>query len=129
MDFQKDYQYHFQTISQDSFVTEYIIPPIILFLLIILVYSYIKKKLLRDDKEDLESLKLLQELLDLGTINENEFEKKKILTLEELYENIIEILPNEDEKIVKHRIRAVLNSLRIKGEVERIENRTWKKLG
>ena len=77
MDFQKDYQYHFQTISQDSFVTEYILPPIILFLLIILVYSYIKKKLLRDDKEDLESLKLLQELLDLGTINENEFEKKK----------------------------------------------------
>tara|TARA_B000000460_G_C21178359_1_gene248531 strand:- start:110 stop:364 length:255 start_codon:yes stop_codon:yes gene_type:complete len=77
MDFQKDYQYHFQTISQDSFVTEYILLPIILFLLIILVYSYIKKKLLRDDKEDLESLKLLQELLDLGTINENEFEKKK----------------------------------------------------
>ena len=77
MDFQKDYQYHFQTISQDSFVTEYILLPIILFLLIILVYSYIKKKLLRDDKEDLESLKLLQELLDLGTINDNEFEKKK----------------------------------------------------
>ena len=77
MDFQKDYQYHFQTISQDSFVTEYILLPIILFLLIILVYSYIKKKLLRDDKEDLESLKLLQELLDLGTINENDFEKKK----------------------------------------------------
>ena len=77
MDFQKDYEYHFQTISQDSFVTEYILLPIILFLLIILVYSYIKKKLLRDDKEDLESLKLLQELLDLGTINENEFEKKK----------------------------------------------------
>ena len=77
MYFQKDYQYHFQTISQDSFVTEYILLPIILFLLIILVYSYIKKKLLRDDKEDLESLKLLQELLDLGTINENEFEKKK----------------------------------------------------
>ena len=77
MDFQKDYQYHFQTISQDSFVTEYILLPIILFFLIILVYSYIKKKLLRDDKEDLESLKLLQELLDSGTINENEFEKKK----------------------------------------------------
>ena len=77
MDFQKDYQYHFQTISQDSFVTEYILLPIILFLLIILVYSYIKKKLLRDDKEDLESLKLLQELFDSGTINENEFQKKK----------------------------------------------------
>ena len=77
MDFQKDYQYHFQTMSQDSFMTEYILLPIILFLLIILIYSYIKKKLLRDDKEDLESLKLLQELLDSGTINENEFEKKK----------------------------------------------------
>ena len=77
MDFQKDYQYHFQTMSQDSFVIEYLLLPIILFLVIILIYSYIKKKLLRDDKEDLESLKLLQELLDSGTINENEFEKKK----------------------------------------------------
>ena len=77
MDFQKDYQYHFQTISQDSFVTEYILLPIILFLLIILVYSYIKKKLLRDDREDLENLKHLQELRDSGTINKDEFEKKK----------------------------------------------------
>ena len=77
MDFQKDYQYHFQTMSQDSFVIEYLFIPIIIFLEIILIYSYIKKKLLRDDKEDLESLKLLQELLDLGTINEDEFEKKK----------------------------------------------------
>ena len=58
-------------------MTEYIFLPIIIFLLIILIYSYIKKKLLRDDREDLESLKLLQELLDSGTINENEFEKKK----------------------------------------------------
>ena len=36
-----------------------------------------KKRLLRDEKEDLESLKLLMELLDSGTINENEFQKKK----------------------------------------------------
>jgi uncharacterized membrane protein len=63
--------------SQDSFVTEYLFLPIIIFLVIILIYSYIKKKLLRDDREDLESLKLLQELRDSGTINENEFEKKK----------------------------------------------------
>ena len=77
MDFQKDYQYHFQKMSQDSFVTEYLFLPIIIFLVIILIYSYIKKKLLRDDREDLESLKLLQELRDSGTINENEFEKKK----------------------------------------------------
>jgi len=77
MDFQKDYQYHFQTMSQESFMTEYLLLPIIIFLSIILIYSYIKKKLLRDEKEDLESLKLLQELLNSGTINENEFEKKK----------------------------------------------------
>jgi len=43
----------------------------------ILIYVFIKKKLLRDEKEDLESLKLLQELLDSGTINDNEFQKKK----------------------------------------------------
>ena len=58
-------------------MTEYLFLPIIIFLVIILIYSYIKKKLLRDDREDLESLKLLQELHDSGTINENEFEKKK----------------------------------------------------
>ena len=77
MDFRKDYQYHFQTISQNSLVIEYIFIPIIIFLVIILIYSYIKKKLLRDDREDLENLKHLQELHDSGTINEDEFEKKK----------------------------------------------------
>ena len=51
--------------------------PLILFLIIILIYVFIKKKLLRDEKEDLESLKLLQELLDSGTIKDNEFQKKK----------------------------------------------------
>ena len=77
MNFQKDYQYNFQTISQDSFVLEYLFIPIIIFLVIILIYSYIKKNLLRDDREDLDNLKHLQELLDSGTINEVEFEKKK----------------------------------------------------
>ena len=77
MDFQNDYQYHFQTIFQDSLVIEYLFLPIIIFLVIILIYSYLKKKLLKDDKEDLESLKHLQELRDSGTINEYEFEKKK----------------------------------------------------
>ena len=36
-----------------------------------------KKKILRKDMDDLESLKLLQALRDSGTINEKEFEKKK----------------------------------------------------
>jgi len=56
---------------------QYLLQPLILFLIIILIYVFIKKKLLRDEKEDLESLKLLQELLDAGTITENEFKKKK----------------------------------------------------
>jgi len=77
MDFQKDYQYHYQTLYQDSFLIEYLLIPLIIFLIIILIYSFIKKKLLREDKEDLESLKILQELLDSGTINENDFQKKK----------------------------------------------------
>ena len=77
MDFQENYQYHFQTMSQDSFLIEYFLIPIIIFLVIILIYSYLKKKLLRDDREDLENLKHLQELRDSGTINEDEFEKKK----------------------------------------------------
>jgi uncharacterized membrane protein len=56
---------------------QYLLQPLILFLIIILIYVFIKKKLLREEKEDLESLKLLQELLDSGTINENEFQNKK----------------------------------------------------
>ena len=56
---------------------EYLLPPIILFFGIILFYVFIKKRILRDEKEDLENLKLLQELLDSGTITENEFKKKK----------------------------------------------------
>ena len=77
MDFQKDYQYHFERMFQDSFMIQYLLQPLILFLIIILIYVFIKKKLLRDKKEDLESLKLLQELLDSGTISDNEFQKKK----------------------------------------------------
>ena len=77
MDFQQEYQYYFQTMSKDSFVIEYFVLPMIIFLIIILIYSYTKKRLLRDEKEDLESLKLLMELLDSGTINEDEFQKKK----------------------------------------------------
>ena len=77
MDFQKDYQYQIQTSFQDSFFMEYFILPLIIFLITILIYSIIKKKLLRDEKEDLKNLKLLQELLDSGTIDKNDFVKKK----------------------------------------------------
>ena len=78
MDIKKDFQFHFfETGYQDFYMMEYLLPPIILFLGIILFYVFIKKKILKDEKEDLESLKLLQELLDAGTITENEFKKKK----------------------------------------------------
>ena len=61
---------------------QYLFIPIIIFLVIILIYSYLKKKLLRDDREDLENLKHLQELRDSGTINKDEFEKKRIVLLQ-----------------------------------------------
>ena len=77
MNFQKDYPYHLERIFQDSFLFQYLLQPLIIFLIIILIYVYIKKKLLRDEKEDLENLKLLQELLDSRVINDNEFQKKK----------------------------------------------------
>ena len=32
---------------------------------------------MKDDKDELESLKLLQELLEKGTINEDEFKKEE----------------------------------------------------
>ena len=62
---------------ENSIFMEYIIFPLIIFLVVLLIYQFIKKRIMKDDKDELESLKLLQELLEKGTINEGEFEKKK----------------------------------------------------
>ena len=62
---------------ENSIFMEYIIFPLIIFLIINLIYQFIKKRIMKDDKNELESLKLLQELLEKGTINEDEFKKKK----------------------------------------------------
>ena len=62
---------------ENSIFMEYIIFPLIIFLIILLIYQFIKKIIMKDDKNELESLKLLQELLEKGTINEDEFKKKK----------------------------------------------------
>ena len=62
---------------ENSIFMEYIIFPLIIFLIVLLIYQFIKKRIMKDDKDELESLKLLQELLEKGTINEGEFKKKK----------------------------------------------------
>ena len=62
---------------ENSIFMEYIIFPLIIFLFILLIYQFMRKRIMKDDKDELESLKLLQELLEKGTINEDEFEKKK----------------------------------------------------
>ena len=62
---------------ENSIFMEYIIFPLIIFLIVLLIYQFIKRRIMKDDKDELESLKLLQELLEKGTINEDEFEKKK----------------------------------------------------
>ena len=62
---------------ENSIFMEYIIFPLIIFLIILLIYQFMRKRIMKDDKDELESLKLLQELLEKGTINEDEFEKKK----------------------------------------------------
>ncbi len=74
---QDSYQYYFESIPENSIFMEYIIFPLIIFLIIILIYQFIKKRIMKDDKNELESLKLLQELLEKGTINDDEFKKKK----------------------------------------------------
>ena len=74
---QDSYQYYFESIPENSIFMEYIIFPLIIFLIVLLIYQFIKKRIMKDDKNELESLKLLQELLEKGTINEDEFEKKK----------------------------------------------------
>ena len=82
MNFQKDYQYHFERMFQDSFMIQYLLQPLILFLIIILIYVFIKKKLLRDEKEDLESLKLLQEYLILEQLMTMNFKRKRTVLLQ-----------------------------------------------
>lgn len=62
---------------ENSIFMEYIIFPLIIFLIVLLIYQFIKKRIMKDDKDELESLKLLQELLEKGTINDDEFKKKK----------------------------------------------------
>ena len=62
---------------ENSIFMEYIIFPLIIFLIILLIYQFMRKRIMKDDKDELESLKLLQELLEKGTINEDEFKKKK----------------------------------------------------
>ena len=74
---QDSYQYYFESMPENSIFMEYIIFPLIIFLIVLLIYQFIKKRIMKDDKDELESLKLLQELLEKGTINEYEFEKKK----------------------------------------------------
>ena len=74
---QDSYQYYFESIPENSIFMEYIIFPLIIFLIILLIYQFMRKRIMKDDKDELESLKLLQELLEKGTINEGEFEKKK----------------------------------------------------
>ena len=74
---QDSFQYYFESGPQNSFLVEYLVFPFLIFLMVILVYNYLKKRILRDEKEDLESLKLLQELLEQGTISNEEFLKKK----------------------------------------------------
>lgn len=74
---QDTYQYYFESMPENSIFMEYIIFPLIIFLIVLLIYQFIKKRIMKDDKDELESLKLLQELLEKGTINDDEFKKKK----------------------------------------------------
>ena len=74
---QDSYQYYFESMPENSIFMEYIIFPLIIFLIFLLIYQFLKKRIMKDDKNELESLKLLQELLEKGTINDDEFKKKK----------------------------------------------------
>ena len=74
---QESFQYYFESMPNNSIFMEYIIFPLIIFLVVLLIYHFFKQRIMKDDKDELESLKLLQELLEKGTINEDEFKKKK----------------------------------------------------
>ena len=66
---QDSYQYYFESMQDNSIFMEYIIFPLIIFLVVLLIYKFIKKRIMKDEKDELESLKLLQDLLDLSLIH------------------------------------------------------------
>ena len=57
---QDSYQYYFESMPENSIFMEYIIFPLIIFLIVLLIYQFIKKRIMKDDKNELESLKLFQ---------------------------------------------------------------------
>ena len=64
---QESFQYYFESMPDNSIFMEYIIFPLIIFLVVLLIYHFFKQRIMTDDKDELESLKLLQELLEKGT--------------------------------------------------------------
>ena len=74
---QDSYQYYFESMPENSIFMEYIIFPLIIFLIILLIYQFMRKRIMKDDKDELESLKLLQELLEKVTINDDELKKRR----------------------------------------------------
>ena len=54
---QDSYQYYFESIPENSIFMEYIIFPLIIFLIILLIYQFMRKRIMKDDKDELESLK------------------------------------------------------------------------
>ena len=50
---QDTYQYYFESMPENSIFMEYIIFPLIIFLIILLIYQFIKKRIMKDDKDEL----------------------------------------------------------------------------
>ena len=63
-----------------------------------------------------------------SSIIKKKFEIKNTWTTVELFEELKEIFPDEEEKKLRHRIRSEINTLRQKGKIERIATAKWKKI-
>lgn len=62
------------------------------------------------------------------TIIRKRFELKDVWTTTELYKELKIIFPEVEDKILRHRVRSSINSLRQQNEVQRIAPSKWKKI-
>ena len=66
--------------------------------------------------------------ISLSESVKTQFDKKSELTVWQLYEILESEFPSYEPKILKHRIRATINALRVSGYLIRVGYGKWKKL-
>ena len=54
---QDTYQYYFESMPENSIFMEYIIFPLIIFIIILLIYQFMRIRIMKDDKDEFKKKK------------------------------------------------------------------------